>query len=64
LHHETTLLPYKLATFHFGNRGSPVSRKFLEKRSITQIEALGRMRVNDFFWESSKWEIKTGAGAY
>ena len=29
LHHETTLLPYKLATFYFGNRSLLVLRKFL-----------------------------------
>jgi len=52
LHHETSLLPYRLATFDFGkmrysNDGYNyhVMKVFLEARTKAQVENLGNMQV-------------------
>ena len=59
LHHETSLLPYQLATFDFGKAfvGDPnaipknqAMKVFLNARTKAQVENLGQVQV-DVLWE-------------
>jgi len=75
LHHETSLLPYQLATFDFGeahvHHGNTISenrvmKAFLKARTKAQLEALGQMRVRVDWYQAFGFDSRmmTGDGAF
>jgi len=69
VYQETALLPYQLATFHFGCDNfefldiPEALRRFLGRRSKMQIEALGFVVIGSYD-ALLGWIEKTGTGAY
>jgi len=76
LHHETSLLPYQLATFDFGialvNHKDTIPenramKAFLKARTQVQLENLGQVKVHVNWWQQSlcieSWTM-TRNGAY
>ncbi|KAI4613402.1 uncharacterized protein J4E87_009869 [Alternaria ethzedia] len=72
LHHETSLLPYQLATFDFGKAHvihndifpeHAAMTAFIKARTKAQVENLGKIQI-DVEWRRLSPRIRTGNGAY